>query len=123
MAQTDRASVKELFISEAIRPDVGTLDTRTMAPGEPGLPTVFYWKDQTIRIARVLRTWRGTGPCHHGSGEIYVRKHWFEVETDTGQIMKLYFERQARTKSKKQRWWLFTIQEPDAPGGGTGDAQ
>ena len=106
----------EQFIGEAIRPDAETMDTARMAAGEPGLPELFHWKKQTIRITRVLRTWRGTGPCHHGRGEIYVRKHWFEVATETGQIMKLYFERQPRSGSKKNRWWLSTIRDPDETG-------
>jgi hypothetical protein len=103
----------EQFISEAIRPDRETFDTSRMAAGEPGLPDVFRWRKQTLRIARVLRTWRDTGPCDHGSGEAYVRKHWFEVATDTGQIMKIYFERQARPGKNKSRWWLFSVREKE----------
>ena len=109
----------EHFVGEAIRPEVDTIDTSRMVPGGPGLPGVFRWKTQTLRIARVLRAWRDTGPCDHGSGEAYVRKHWFEVETDAGQIMKIYFERQARSGRTGSRWWLFTIREA-ATGPGTG---
>ena len=32
----------------------------------------------------------------HGSPEMYVRKHWYEVATDSDGTIKLYFERQAR---------------------------
>jgi hypothetical protein len=52
-----------------------------MAIGEPGLPREFLWRKETIRITAVLRTWKDTGPCTHGSPEKYVRKHWYEVET------------------------------------------
>ena len=97
------------FISAAIAPVGATIDAIRMSTGEPGLPRQFRWRSQTIQIARVLKTWRETGPCHHGSGERYVRKHWFEVLTDSGEIMKIYFERQARSRTKKSRWWLFTI--------------
>jgi hypothetical protein len=99
----------EQFISAAIQPVPGTIDAVRMSTGEPGLPRQFRWGAQTIQIARVLRTWRETGPCHHGSGEAYVRKHWFEVLTDSGATMKIYFERQARSLKNRSRWWLFTI--------------
>ena len=104
------SSAQPRFISEPIRPDGETFDTARMAVGGPGLPPRFRWKNETIRIARVLRTWRETGPCDHGSGEAYVRKHWFEVVTDSGQTMTLYFERRARAGRTQSRWWLFTIQ-------------
>ena len=109
----------EQFVSEAIRPDIGTVDTARMAAGEPGLPRVFRWKTHTIRIASIVRTWRETGPCDHGSSEAYVRKHWFEVVTDAGQIMKIYFERQPRSGKNRNRWWLYTVREKPEPASGT----
>ncbi|MCK9276057.1 MAG: DUF6504 family protein [Syntrophales bacterium] len=101
----------ERFVSEAIRPVTATCDTARMAAGEPGLPGEFVWKDDIIRIAAVLRTWRETGLCRHGSSERYVRKHWYEIVTTSGTVMKIYFERQARSKSRNFRWWLFSIDE------------
>ena len=99
----------EQFISAAIQPVGETLNAIRMSAGEPGLPQQFRWGGRTIEITQVLRTWRETGPCHHGSGEAYVRKHWFEVLTDSGQTMKIYFERQRRSRNNRARWWLFTI--------------
>jgi phosphoribosylglycinamide formyltransferase-1 len=99
----------EQFISEPIQPVEATIDAARMSTGEPGLPRQFRWRSQTIHIARVLKTWRETGPCHHRSGERYVRKHWFEVLTDSGQTMKIYFQRQARSRNRTSRWWLFTV--------------
>jgi hypothetical protein len=102
------------FVSEAIQPVVATSDTTRMALGEPGLPEEFVWRGETVRIAALLRAWRETGPCDRGSGEAYVRKHWFEIETQAGQRMRLYFERQARGRGQATaRWWLYTIEEPD----------
>ena len=103
--------MNERFVSEAIQPDSETFDTSRMVAGGPGLPKAFRWKKETIRISQVLKTWRETGPCDHGSGEAYVRKHWFEVMTDANQIMKIYFERQPRGGNSRSRWWLFTIQD------------
>jgi len=99
----------EQFISDAIHPVVETLDPVRMGAGEPGLPRQFRWRGRTIQITQVLRTWRETGPCRYGSGEAYVRKHWFEVLTDAGETMKIYFERQRRSRNNTARWWLFTI--------------
>ena len=98
----------EEFIGEAIEPVAETMDTRRMARGEPGLPRQFRWRSEIVSIAQVLRTWKETGPCHHGSAEQYVRKHWFEVFTDSGVKMKIYFDRQPRSAKTKQRWWLFS---------------
>ena len=99
----------EQFISEAIQPVAESIDAAPMTTGGPGLARQFQWRSQTIQIAQVLNTWRETGPCHHGSGELYVRKHWFEVLTDSGDTIKIYFERQSRSRSGARRWWLFTI--------------
>lgn len=98
----------EQFISAAIQPVVGTIEAVHMDAGQPGLPRQFRWNRKTIEIVRVIGAWRETGPCRHGSGEAYVRKHWFHVETASGETMKIYCERQPRFKSRN-RWWLFTI--------------
>ena len=103
----------ERFVSEAIRPVVATSDTSHMAVGGPGLPREFVWRGRTIKIAAVLRTWRETGKCRHGSPERYVRKHWFEVATTSNSTMKIYFDRQPRNGPKRDRWWLFTISESE----------
>jgi hypothetical protein len=105
--------VRERFVGEAISPVVATCDTSRMAVGEPGLPREFLWRGQTIKVTAVLRTWRETGKCRHGSPEIYVRKHWFEVATVDSGRMKIYFERQPRRGQKGARWWLFSIGEEE----------
>ncbi len=102
----------ERFVSEAIKPVVATCDTARMAAGEPGLPKEFIWRGRTIKIAALLRTWRETGKCRHGSPELYVRKHWFEVATTSHGLMKIYFDRQPRDRRKGGRWWLFSVRGP-----------
>lgn len=101
----------ERFVSEPIKPVVATYDTERMAAGEPGLPREFVWRGKTFVITDVLRAWRETGRCHHGSDEIYLRKHWYEVKATSGVVMKIYFERQPRGKRKTVRWWLYSIRE------------
>ena len=102
----------EQFISEPIKPLTKTADTSRMAIGEPGLPREFVWRGRTVMVQAVLRAWRETGKCHHGSPEMYVRKHWYEVSTVSDGTMKLYFERQPRSRKGRARWWLFSIREP-----------
>jgi|SRR5580704_8336582 hypothetical protein len=102
------------FVGEVITPETETCDAASMAAGEPGLPRQFAWRGETVRVAAVVRAWRETGPCHHGSGETYVRKHWYEVVTTAGVTMKLYFERQSRGGRKGARWWLYSVAEPEA---------
>jgi len=101
----------EHFVSESIQPVTATHDTARMATGEPGLPQEFVWRGRTIKVATVLRTWRETGPCRHGSGERYVRKHWYEVATGPRETMKIYFERQPRGPRRGERWWLFSVSD------------
>ncbi len=100
----------DTFIGERIEPVSGTFDASGMAAGGPGLPWRFRWRGTEYEVAAVLKAWRETGPCRSGSSEQYVRKHWFEVRTTSGEVMALYFERQARSsREKKRRWWLFTV--------------
>jgi len=108
MAEPVPESRKE-FIGEVISPVEGSFATAAMAAGEPGLPRKFRWRSTEYEVARVLETWKTTGPCRHGSGEQYVRKHWFRLETTGGEEMEIYFDRQARSSQKSHRWWLAAI--------------
>jgi hypothetical protein len=103
--------MREQFVSEPIKPVVATCDTARMAAGEPGLPSEFVWRGQSIKVLNVLRTWRETGKCRHGSAELYVRKHWFEVAAAPYGLMKIYFDRQSRPGGKAGRWWLFSMSD------------
>jgi phosphoribosylglycinamide formyltransferase-1 len=99
------------LISEAIRPvEPTSFDPAAMARCEPGLPQRFTWRSTEYEVAEVLERWKDTGPCHHGSGERYVRKHWYRIRTTDGLEMKLYFERHARSgRKRKRRWWLHSV--------------
>jgi phosphoribosylglycinamide formyltransferase-1 len=100
----------EQFIGEPITPVPETADARTMARGGPGLPRRFVWRGREVAVEAVLETRRSLGPCTSGSGERYVRKHWFTVRTTSGETMTLYFDRQPRRgKSPKARWWLYSL--------------
>ncbi len=100
----------EEFISEPIKPVAGTFDSAAMTRGEPGLPERFVWRNTEYVVTEALKVWKETGPCKSGGPEQYLRKHWYKIRTECGLEMTLYFERQARSKSRnKTRWWLYTI--------------
>jgi len=104
----------EQLISECLLPVMTEVDACHIIIGAPVLPTKFLWRETQYAVSEVLEEWKETGPCRHGSGERYVRKHWFRLRMATGEEMKIYFERQARsTKLRQQRWWLYTVARPE----------
>lgn len=103
--------MKEAFIGEPIVPVEGSFLLSEAAIGEPGLPREFSWRGKQFSIVAVLDKWKEAGDCHHGSGERYIRKHWYHVRTHEGLEMKVYFERQRR--SGGSRWRLYTLRSED----------
>jgi hypothetical protein len=108
MAKTD----DQRFVGDPIKPVPGTFQAGMMARGMPGLPRRFAWRSRPYEVEAVLETHRTLGKCTSGSGEMYVRRHWFTIRTTSGTTMVLYCDRQARRgQSPKARWWLFTVSE------------
>ncbi len=101
--------MKETFVGEAITPEDTSFASSSMATGKPGLPREFFWKGRKYSVLQVMEEWKETGDCRHGSGERYVRKHWYRVKTAEGPEMKIYFERQGRA-DHGARWRLYSIQ-------------
>ncbi|MBN1870443.1 MAG: cytoplasmic protein [Candidatus Omnitrophica bacterium] len=93
---------------------MSSLDTSRMSAGEPGLPKEFTWRKETVAVKKVLRHWRTAGPCRHGSGEMYLRKHWYEIETASGKTMKVYFQKPTKGKGKDAGWWVFSLKNKPA---------
>ena len=88
------------------------LANTAMAAGEPALPVRFRWRDEEYQVAEVLSKHREFQPEGHKAGnEKYLRKHWVEVVVTAGLHMKLYCERQARSRNTHQRWWLYSIED------------
>jgi hypothetical protein len=102
----------DAFVGESITPEDLSFSASQMAMGKPGLPRSFAWKRGNFSILEVLEEWKECGDCRHGSGERYVRKHWFRVRTTDNLEMRIYFERQARS-SGGSRWRLYSIRTPD----------
>ena len=96
------------FISEPIQPL--ELGNTAMAAGEPAVPQRFKWRDAEYTVFEVVSKEREFQPEGHRAGnEKYLRKHWFEIVTTTGEHMRIYCERQARGRNKTQRWWLYAV--------------
>lgn len=104
-------SVGSHFVSEGLTPDPASLDPTIMARGEPALPLRFTWRKRRFEVQEVLASWKDYGDCRHGSGERYLRKHWFHIRTEDGTELKLYFLRQPNAgRNAKSRWWIHSIE-------------
>jgi hypothetical protein len=93
------------FVSAPIVPEGD--DFVTPATGhEPPIPRAFRWGDRRLVIAGLLGRRRST---KNDRGDTYLKRHWFELRTDDGARIEVYFDREARRRSS--RWWLYAIEE------------
>lgn len=106
------------FVGERIRPAGGEF-ARPPAVGEPGLPLCFAWRRLRRRIVAVARQWNERTPDRtHGSGQMYLRRHWFALRMDDGAEWLVYFERQPRSRrAATARWWLYQLRGDPAVDG------
>jgi len=80
-----------------------------MSRGEPGLPGAFVWRGKRYEIATVRGSHKGYG---EDRGDVYVRRHVYDVETACGLRMRIYFDRNPGPKSRaRHRWWLYTMED------------
>lgn len=109
--------MNERFVSEPIRPVLDDVSPRPSAIGEPVLAGRFFWREQEHVIAEVLEQWKELSSGSRAMPERYVRKHWYRIRTAGDVEMKIYFERQSRSRGgSKRRWVLFSVVEPEEPG-------
>lgn len=105
----------EQFVSEEMTPAAGTGDASAMARGEVGVPSRFAWRDTEYTLVGVMESWKTSSPCNHGSGEMYLRRHWYRILTDPPAIMTVYCQRQTRNSRRpKARWWIYTIEPAES---------
>lgn len=98
---------RSTFVSEPISPDAGSGDVEAMGRGEPGAPSGFWWRDRHYVLARVHSSWKSYAM---DSGDKYVKRHWFEIETTTGEQMRIYCERHPKGKAARNNpWWVFSV--------------
>jgi hypothetical protein len=74
--------------------------------GEPPVPRAFRWDDETLRVTAVLRTWRST---KGDRGDTYLKRHWYELQTESGKKAEVYYDRASRRGASP--WWLYTIDD------------
>ncbi len=99
------------LISEPIAPHRGTFDTSRMGSGEPGLPTGFVWRGQSVSIVDQLATWKHSSREGGGAGDLYLRRHYYKLRMNDGRIWTIYFVRQTpRSGNAKKRWFLYTVE-------------
>jgi phosphoribosylglycinamide formyltransferase-1 len=100
------------FVCEELIPVAGSADAAMMSRGEPGLPRRFTWRGEAYEVVGVIETWKTQGPCRHGSGEMYLRRHWYRIQVRPHHIMTVYCDRQAKDRRKpKSRWWVYTVEQ------------
>jgi len=98
------------LISEPIVPRAGTFDTSRMGRGEPGLPTGFSWRGQSVDIFEQLGSWKESSREGGGAGDLYLRRHYYKLRMSDGRVWTVYFVRQTpRSGSAKNRWFLYTV--------------
>lgn len=101
-------SSRPRLISEAIVPLAGSFDPAAMSRGEPGLPGGFSWRGKDLRIIACDRVWKKLGP--EPSGELYLRRHYFQIRMEDGACWTVYCLRQpAASGAAKRRWFLYSI--------------
>jgi hypothetical protein len=93
------------FIGKPLIPE-GAPDVSTLSRGEPSLPPAFRFGNERIEVHAVRRNWRST---RDDRGDAYVKKHWFEFETNDGRVAVVYFDRGARKATN--RWWLYSVED------------
>lgn len=76
--------------------------------GEPPVPRAFCWDGKTLNVAAVLRSWRSTKADR---GDAYLKRHWFELLTEDGAKIEVYYDRESRRGESK--WWLYTVDLPE----------
>ncbi len=108
------ADVDWHLISEEIRPVPGSIDATGMAVGEPGVPLRLTWRGQAYDVAEVRERWKTTArEGGRATGETYVRRHYVDLRTTSGERMVIYCDRQLRRG--QSRWWLYRLAEDRAP--------
>jgi hypothetical protein len=105
------------FISESITPAGGTFDSVAMARGEPGLPAAFNWRGRSYRVVAQVSRWKDTSAeGGRAGGEVYLRRHYFKLHMDSGQVWTVYFVRQTpKSGPPANRWFLYLIDHPATP--------
>ena len=106
------------FIQEPIE---AQFDQEPLLEKKPGCPDSFQWRDEPFRIVRMISEWhdyqrrgrmgRNMRPEHAaraaGRGSWGVGQDYYRVETDTGRIFDIYYDRApSSVDDRKGAWFL-----------------
>lgn len=92
------------FVSRPIVP-AGAEFFTSATGSEPPVPRAFLWDGRTLVITAVLRTWRSG---KKDRGDLYLKRHWFELQTECGLKLEVYYDRESRRG--RGPWWLYAVQ-------------
>jgi hypothetical protein len=92
------------FIGRPIAPTGAELFTPATG-SEPPLPRAFLWDGRTLVVTAVLRKWRSS---RTDRGDLYLKRHWFELQTECGLKAEVYYDRESRRGRPK--WWLYAVE-------------
>ena len=83
-----------------------------MSTAEEGATNAHGAVIATSPPKRPLHVIAMSGRAVEAAGDVDVRRHYYEVETASGERMTIYFDRNPTGGGRrKQRWWLYTIEE------------
>ena len=84
------------LVSEPLEPDPTSFSRAGVAPGAPAWPGRFTWRGQAYEIARIERAWKTTNADPYVRGDVYVRRHYADIETTCGVRLRIYADRSGR---------------------------
>lgn len=73
---------------------------------EPPIPRAFLWGNRTLVVSALIQSRRST---KSDRGDVYLKRHCYELEIAGGGTIEVYYDRQARRGTAQ--WWLYTIDE------------
>lgn len=87
---------------------------------KPACPDAFTWQDLTFQVVRMLAEWtdfqrrgrmaRNMQPTHAATassrGSWGVGRYFFRVETDSGRIFDIYYDRAPKDSSDRKGSWF-----------------
>jgi hypothetical protein len=71
---------------------------------EPPVPRAFNWNGRILVITAIVRCWRSTKTDR---GDVYLKRHWFELQTACERTIRVYYDREIRRGASP--WWLYSI--------------
>ena len=73
------------------------------------MPASFLWRDQRFDVAHIVEARKKLG---EDRGDVYVRRHYYEIETGDALRMVIYFDRNPSDRRHRKQWWLYTLAYP-----------